>query len=285
MRWRGVARVASPVLAWSVGQSRRPLNTEAASFRKRANAPSVSRAKDVSVICVGWFGSQQRHLDKYCETWRKIGVKRVICYSPSVKAILLRRFCEREARKFLQNLPKPEGKVVWHLFSQGGFTFFGSVLQEDLKCEIKDSVAAVVFDCGPSLGLTREDAVVGVLTGVLKAKDEETALSVYNRKWFKTFWDNGWAVYDRMIYGDWNASVLRSFGSLEKAKQFYLYSAEDKVIGYRAIEEFISRQEEGGKKVALAKKWETGKHVNLLREHENEYVCCLQTIYNDVLLQ
>lgn len=280
-----MVRVA-PLFAWSVGQSRRALNTEAGSFRKRAIA-RVSRAEDVSVVCVGWFGSQQRHLDKYCETWRKIGVKRVICYSPSIKAILLRRFCEREARKFLQNLPKQEGKVIWHIFSQGGFTFFGSVLQEDLKsnAQIKDSAAAVVFDCGPSLGLTREDAVVGVLTGVLKAKDEETALDIYKRWWVKLFWDNGWAVYDRMIYGEWNASVLRNFGSLEKAKQFYLYSAEDKVIGYRAIEEFISRQEQGGKKVALAKKWETGKHVNLLREHENEYVSCLQNIYNDVLLQ
>ena len=249
------------------------------------------RENDVVVVAIGWFGSQKRHLGKYCEAWQQLGAREVVCYTPSLPAMFFKGFCDLEARRFLdtarRNLPcnadgSPPTKVIWHVFSQGGFTFFGSVLRQLLERpdELPDPElienSSVVFDCGPCLRLTKEDAVVGVLTG-LGGRDENFALNLYSKTPFKMIWDFGWTIYDSAHYSNWSAEVLDSFDRARFRSQYYLYTAEDKVIKTEAIVEFMERQKGLGSAVT-ARKWETGEHVQLLRRHQKEYTRTLSEI-------
>ena len=45
------------------------------------------RENDVVVVAIGWFGSQKRHLGKYCEAWQQLGAREVVCYTPSLPAM------------------------------------------------------------------------------------------------------------------------------------------------------------------------------------------------------
>ena len=243
--------------------------------------PSVKR-----VVCIGWFGANSRHLAKYGEAWRRLGVEDVICYRPSVIGVLFRTRGEQEAREFLKNLPmlqSPHHQTVWHVLSQGGFTFFGSLLLQSWSEKEKARIApaAVVFDSGPCIALTERDAVVGVLTGLLSGYDENDVLLAYNAsKAFRYVWDRGFGLY-RLVYDPRTEAILSAFDRMMTAPQYYLYSAQDKVIPAPAVEAFIARQR-GQKRTVVARKFASGKHVQLLREHEEEYLKCLRSVLEDL---
>ena len=253
--------------------------------QSKAASPSDPKPRVRRVVCIGWFGANSRHLAKYGEAWRRLGVDDVICYRPSVLGVLFRTRGEQEARQFLENLPTPQSShhlTVWHVLSQGGFTFFGSLLVQSRSEKEKARIAsaAVVFDSGPCLALTERDAVVGVLTGLLSGYDENDVLLAYNSKVFRYVWDRGFQVY-RLVYDPRTEAILSAFTRHVTAPQYYLYSAQDKVIPAPAVEAFIARQR-GEKRTVAVKKFESGKHVQLLREHGEEYLKCLRSVLEDL---
>ena len=260
------------------------------------------------MIILGWFGSQQKHLEKYCEAWRRLGVEDVVSYRPSLASVLFRGTGEREASEFLKrqrNVPRKEVEI-WHLMSQGGWSFYGSLLLLQLK-ELKGertsaprdkarplglqirAPAALVFDSGPTLRLEAKNAAVGVLSGVFSSWNEEKALDFYSTPPVSFVWDQLFRAYSVWFYGRWASDMNKALdsndgeveGEERKEKQLYLYSMEDKVIDPLSIETFAKEQEKLGK-VVYTKKWQRGKHVQLLREHRDEYCAELKRLLKEL---
>jgi len=268
------------------------------------------------VITLGWFGSQERHVRKYANLWEdRLGVSRTFTFRPSIPAVFFPKLGQREARAFMDAVPQPRGHgelVVWHVLSQGGFTFFGTLLlllesQRRLGggggAEVDEvgntkqlRFSALVMDSGPCLELTPRDASAGTMSGLfsgLGILTEDQATQLYATSGaFKWAWTGLWSLYKSLWYDNWREEILRAFWRLGPVPQLYLYSAEDKIISCENIEAFIAKQREmlaregrgGGEAVSAVstRRWETGRHVNLLRDHPAEYEAALATFLDDL---
>jgi len=244
---------------------------------------------NVSVVLIGWFGSEERHVMKYCECWRKLGVKDLFVHRPSNLAVLSSRICEQEARDFLAKPKQLNEIVIYHVFSLGGYVFFGTLLKESEK-SLRTAAAkhsSIVLDSGPGILSSRyawssQSAAIGLLTGGA-GLDEKKALRVYEST--ASVWDRVWGFFSSTkSYERRYKLISEAFNKLSSEHQLYLYSESDAVMPSESIELFIRGQREQGKSVSC-KKWPNGSHVQLLRQHKEEYEAELLHFLDETIIR
>lgn len=229
----------------------------------------------VSVVVVGWFGAQERHVQKYSSLWsEQLGIKDVTQVCPSVQSVLFPPTGERDAKKYLQNATAKEDIVIYHVLSLGGFSFFGSLLMQNLETLDTQynprNVVGIVFDSGPPMCLSAKNALSGITTGLF-VSDEGIPEVLFGNALVRNLWLSVWHTYKVVVgYTQWYEDIVDAFSKHGPRHQLYLYTAQDKILDSSSIELFIQEQERLGKAVSK-KKWEKGKHVQLFREYKEEY--------------
>jgi hypothetical protein len=251
------------------------------------------RESSVSVVVLGWFGAQDRHVQKYCNFWTSLGVQEVTQHTCSVQAVLFPPQGDKESREFLlgekmqtgrNELEEIEAKgekkkkklVIYHVFSLGGFVFFASILMQNLtragmRHDPWTDVAGIVFDSGPPVELSAKNALCGITTGLV-VSDEGVPEKLYSNFVFRGLWHAAWGAYQALAgYQKRYDAIKDVFSEHGPKNQLYLYTEEDRILDFQAIEKFIEGQAKLEGKEISTKKWTKGKHVQLLREYEEEY--------------
>ena len=250
-------------------------------------------SKSVSVVCLGWFGCKEKHLLKYSELWKKLGVTDVIVYRPSPQAILFPSKSKEEAETFLKQVPPLKDNVIYHLFSLGGFAFYGQLLLNshciNSNHNPREDVVGIIFDCGPPTRLTPKNALAGILTGLV-VPDEDLAHQLYEMAWFRGVWNTLWSRYKLLVdYDAWYSATINIFNKYGPTHQLYLYTHQDKILSPESIDEFIQQQEcldgSSDKRRISLKKWTTGKHVQLLRQHPKDYMNEVTAFLENILIE
>ena len=100
------------------------------------------------VVCIGWMGCKEKHLDQVARTWLSLSpTASIITYRPSPMDVLWPRTGVETAERLVASLPQG-CRVVVHGFSTGGYLY--SLMMQSLvkrkglgHCRI----SGCVFDC------------------------------------------------------------------------------------------------------------------------------------------
>ncbi|KAL0023096.1 hypothetical protein WJX77_000879 [Trebouxia sp. C0004] len=99
----------------------------------QATNKGSERPQKPLVILIGWLGAKERHFNKYAEMWQRMGHK-TFGYQPPTHSIVLPPIGSARAAEFIRDVQSFQNlhlnqSVIYHIFSNAGFLFFGTVLR------------------------------------------------------------------------------------------------------------------------------------------------------------
>ena len=264
--WKAqMMRMPYKVVPWAF----RRKHTVACGSVQRSTPFSNEISSKFSVILIGWLGAKEKHLHKYVDTWNALGIDSTFSFRPGMKSMVLSSHCKKEAQQFLQQKRELNEIVVYHVFSLAGYTFFTTLVNEAKRLKgMEVNPSGIIFDSGPGQ-LYAQTATAGLLTAAAGIS-ESSALEFYskNRSLCHIFWN----IYDKFSNRSEELEFLgQSFEKQSPKSQMFLYSEQDAIIPCGDIESFIQRQEENEKSI-FRSKWSSGNHVQLLKQHKEEYI-------------
>ena len=122
------------------------------------------KERDV-VVCIGWMGCKEKHLDHVARTWLSLSPSAsIMTYRPSPLDVLWPRRGVHTAERLVASLPHG-CRVFVHGFSTGGYMY--SLMMQSLVSAIRSNrchISGCVFDCAVDM----EGIAVGMGNSVSK---------------------------------------------------------------------------------------------------------------------
>nr|XP_043616646.1 transmembrane protein 53-B [Erigeron canadensis] len=267
----------------------------------------------VTVVVLGWLGSQQKHLKRYAEMYSLLGMN-VITFPTSVNDVLgfdLGRRMEKrvedlsdEIVKWMENKDGDDGRerfLIFHTFSNTGWLAYGAILNQlQGREEILKKIKGCVVDSGGAAGLDPKVWSAGFTTAMLKKQssavyassetgelqngativstDKPSCTEVLLLTVFEKFF-----TY-LLQYPDIKLKLINVISTLSVNQpphpQLYLYSTADKVIPFQKIEAFAEEQKKQGRKVTTFN-FKSTPHVDHYRTFPHTYRSVIQNFLKD----
>eukprot|EP00241_Pyramimonas_parkeae_P012342 CAMPEP_0114230742 /NCGR_PEP_ID=MMETSP0058-20121206/3639_1 /TAXON_ID=36894 /ORGANISM="Pyramimonas parkeae, CCMP726" /LENGTH=300 /DNA_ID=CAMNT_0001341977 /DNA_START=211 /DNA_END=1113 /DNA_ORIENTATION=- len=239
---------------------------------------ATKKFEGVQVVLFGWLGAQPKYLDKYVELWESRGAV-AIPYIPPLTATLIPAQADRSVREFAQLVEKrraqhpPPRKVVYHVFSNGGFLFLSSLIRATSKglvpADAFGTPDGIIIDSAPGV-ITSDMAARGFGAAAMKTgsdgfEERQPLLVDVARGLFGSYL-NLPSIKTRM---EEIRIVWADLAPL--CPQLLLYSEEDVLIPPADIENHMTAQISRGVNV-MSRKWIDSLHVEHFRKYPDEYV-------------
>ncbi|KAK9905971.1 hypothetical protein WJX75_009885 [Coccomyxa subellipsoidea] len=253
---------------------------------------------DVRQVGIGWLGSKARHFDKYIDLWKDVGHP-TLGIRPQTSSIMVPPLGDRAASEFLRQIrdaqaQHPSRPIVYHIFSNAGFIFFGTMLrtlaQQDEELfskvlgrpcyaremgrlspaplDILEGTAGIILDSAPSR-LTPDIAARGFTAAILgepaqgievrrphlTQASKLALLPVLGLPMISTRIREVWSAWD-------NVAPVRP--------QLYLYSPVDALIPPEEVDRFMVQQAARGVTVQ-SKLFPDSPHCEHYRIYPSKY--------------
>ncbi|KAM7459818.1 hypothetical protein LguiA_036196 [Lonicera macranthoides] len=273
----------------------------------------------VTVVLLGWLGSEPKHLRRYVELYNSKGIN-AVTFVASVKDVLSldlgRRLQERisalamEIAEWLSETEKDgrERFLLFHTFSNTGWLAYGAIL-DDLqgRRDLLEKIKGCIFDSGGDPDLNPKVWAAGFTAALLKKRSSVGYSPVETEEVNKL--ENGSTVYKigkkepplievfllllfEKLFSfllnspDINQRLSKIISALSKTQppcpQLYLYSTADKVIPFKSVESFIEAQRKMGRKV-LSYNFGSSPHVDHYRTFPGNYSSQVQSFLKECL--
>ncbi|XP_071712828.1 uncharacterized protein [Rutidosis leptorrhynchoides] len=265
----------------------------------------------VTVVLLGWLGSQQKHLRRYAEMYNSLGMNAIL-FAASVNDLLgfdlgkkIESKLESLSNEIVLWLEKIEiyGRerfMIFHTFSNTGWLAYGHILNLlQGRKELLDKIKGCVVDSGGAPELDPKIFAAGFTTAMLKKKSssinssgqlqngvanvnteekgpsfKEVVLLTMLEKFFNVL----------LEFPDIRRRLIKVTSTLSNNQpchpQLYLYSTADKVIPFQSIESFAEHQKSLGRKVTKFNFVST-PHVDHYRTFPDKYRSLIQNFLKD----
>ncbi|KAL0042970.1 hypothetical protein WJX79_005495 [Trebouxia sp. C0005] len=249
------------------------------------------------VILIGWLGAKERHFNKYAELWQRMGHK-TFGYQPPTNSIVLPPIGSAKAAEFIRDVQSFQNlhlhqPVIYHIFSNAGFLFFGTVLRAiaaadalplspsqqltssacSLQHNMLQPVKGLILDSAPCR-LTPSISARGFTAAVLSKPAKSIQMqhphlvSAARLLFTPVLKFPPIANRQDQIWQAWsNTAPL--------CPQLYLYSSADALIPPSAVQQFQELQKQRGVQVH-SKMWIDSAHCEHYRIYPDEYVSQLE---------
>ncbi|KAK9823884.1 hypothetical protein WJX72_006171 [[Myrmecia] bisecta] len=260
------------------------------------------------IVLIGWLGAKERYFAKYIQLWQAWGYQ-TVSIRPPTASILLPPYGDVKAHAFAEQVAAvqqaaPHRPTVYHIFSNAGFLFFGTMLRaiaasdDELRAlvfpsksalsrmvsthlqpnrrslaAVLEPVTGVVLDSAPSR-ITPDIAARGFTSAVL-GKPAEGIEEVHpriiaaSRGAFRP-------VLQCPLITSRVDEVWRAWQTVApRAPQLYLHSSNDALIPPAEVHRFIDMQRQRGVEVCH-KEWLKSPHCEHYRRYPDEYKAELQ---------
>ncbi|KAG6543199.1 hypothetical protein Mapa_015449 [Marchantia paleacea] len=260
------------------------------------NGTAVSRKPAVTVVLLGWLGSQQKHLKKYAEWYNARGIHAVTFTVPMADILSFTMGGKAEAHvdELASHLAmwldeeRGDKHLIFHTFSNTGWLTYGVVLEKLLSrgSELVEKIKGCVVDSAPSADPDPQVWASGFSAALLKKRSvaaqgvvanegemvaekpqphiAEAALLLMLEKFFAVFLQIP-AINQRLT------QVVNILSKQQPhCPQLYIYSTADKVIPAKSVESFIEKQRQAGR-VVRACNLHSSPHVDHFRSFPDIY--------------
>lgn len=235
----------------------------------RATGTGADLVADPDVVLLGGFGMADRHLRKYEQLYRRLGVHDVHLRSPGVLHGTIPRRCDAYARRLVAQLTALERPLVLHVFSGAVWIYYA--LNHFADEALRRRILGVVFESTP-LDVTPEQ--FGRFTAWRLGRR-------FHRGWSRPFVLYRWLVG---ISPDWEADNVRRMLSLPAHLQILgIYADDDPVADSGFITHYFNALLRQGHRVRTLR-LESARHCLAIRDHCERYCESLAWLLSDVSL-
>jgi hypothetical protein len=163
----------------------------------------------------------------------------------------------------------PEKRILVHLVSNGGvLSFLDACREYKVKTGNVIPIKAIVLDSGPGK-FGRKEAFYAMSQGFPKGVMYYPVAAIIYL--IIVAWSISSAVFGTTTIVDKDRDHLNEWDIVDKeAKRLYVYSEEDKAVGWQAVEEHAREAEEKGSEVK-AVRFKGSAHVQHMLIHGDEY--------------
>ncbi|GKA34035.1 transmembrane protein 53 [Tanacetum coccineum] len=270
----------------------------------------------VTVVVLGWLGSQQKHLRRYAEMYNVVGVN-AVTFAVSVDNVIgfdFGRKLERRVEELCQEVvewverKEEDGRervVMFHTFSNTGWLAYGSILNIlQGRSELLEKIIGCVVDSGGVPELDPKIWAAGFATAVLKKQNSAVNASseagevqngaknintdekepLFMEVLLLTLFEKFFTYF--LQFPDVKTRLINVTTTLTENQpnhpQLYLYSTADKVIPFQKIESFADHQKKLGRKVTKFD-FKSSPHVDHYRTFPDTYRSLIETFLKDCL--
>ncbi|KAL2651852.1 hypothetical protein R1flu_019980 [Riccia fluitans] len=266
------------------------------SFSNTNGKPGSSKPA-VTVVLLGWLGSQQKHLKKYADWYNARGIHAVTFTVPIADILSFTMSGKAEAHvdelathlaMWLDEEQHGDKHLIFHTFSNTGWLTYGVVLEklQARGTQLINKIKGCVIDSAPSAdpdpqvwasgfsaALLKKRSVAAQaaigdgrekLAGVSQPHIAEAALLLMLEKFFTVFLQIP-AINERLSH------VVNILSKQQpNCPQLYIYSTADKVIPAKSVESFIEQQRRSGR-IVRACNLHSSPHVDHFRSFPDIY--------------
>ncbi|CAM6097844.1 unnamed protein product [Calypogeia fissa] len=262
----------------------------------------------LTVVLLGWLGSQQKHLKKYADWYNARGINAVTFTVPM--ADILSLSVVGKAEEHVENLTNQlsawlaeettegqkgmERQLIFHTFSNTGWLIYGVVLEklssrgnwvERIKGCVVDSAPAADLDpqvwaSGFSAALLKKRSTASNGGGMRDSGIADSRHTVFVEKSkphvaesaFLKLLEKFFVVFLQIPSINNRLSQVVTVLSKEQppCPQLYIYSTADKVIPAKMVESFIEKQRQQGR-IVRSCNFQSSPHVDHFRSFPEIY--------------
>ncbi|XP_008209885.1 transmembrane protein 53 [Nasonia vitripennis] len=237
------------------------------------------------VVLLGWAGCQDKYLAKYSAIYEERSCITLRCTAPMEYVFWRQDRLPRVSRRLIQLIREKcsdEHPVIFHVFSNGGATFYHHISRAMQQAGSPLKVKGVIFDSSP--GENRVSSLFKALKAIIGGHPlTSIPISFALTLFFSFVW------YFEII-------IFRALGRKEVIKtdpislteepyswpQIFLYSDVDSLIRASDVEKFASRRAERGVRTQLVQ-FTGSPHVKHLNTYRDVYVSTVCSFINDCL--
>ncbi|EPS61650.1 hypothetical protein M569_13144, partial [Genlisea aurea] len=244
---------------------------------------------EIAVVILGWLGGRRKHLRRYIELYNAKGIH-AISFVASVTDVLsfdlgkkLERRIQTLADEISLWLSTENGRerfIIFHTFSNTGWLVYGYLLHylKDKKQQLLDRIKGCVVDSGGDPNINPKVWAAGFTAALLK-KSSLSAYPTAEAEAVSTIESLMLASFEKLFAHLLNIpSINQRLSKVVSVlsdhqppcPQLYLYSTEDRVIPFEAVESFMEVQRARGKRVSSFN-FGTSPHVDHFRSFPDAY--------------
>ncbi|RAL45522.1 hypothetical protein DM860_016014 [Cuscuta australis] len=265
----------------------------------------------VTVVLLGWLGAKPKHLRRYIELYKSMGIHSVT-FVASVRDVLsfdlARKLEERissmasELASWLSQSEKDgrERVLIFHTFSNTGWLAYGAILDNwRNRKDVLDKIKGCVVDSGGDPHIDPKVWAAGFTAALLKKRSsfvlpgevEHGSSTIQGKKpsLMETLLFDGFEKLFSFILNlpSENRRLAKIISTLVNEQplcpQLYVYSTADTVIPFQSVEFFIDEQRKNGRDV-LSFNFGTSPHVDHYRNFPSAYASLLQNFVEKCLV-
>lgn len=273
---------------------------------KENNSSASDRKPVLTVVLLGWLGSQQKHLKKYANwyTARSINavtfavpMKELLSFKPSERVEQHIDILAEELVCWLSGKENDgrERGIVFHTFSNAGWLSYGVILEKFIRTgDLYNKIKGCVVDSAPEPEPNPKVWALGFSTALLKNSsrtrhtyeggEENSEKKDTNEKPTEQFQslnaelallailEKFFSIMFKLPPVKQRLSEVTSILSKNQppCPQLYIYSTADRVIPVESVESFIKEQKKAGKQVKACN-MKSSPHVDHLRRYPDIY--------------
>lgn len=261
----------------------------------------------LTVVLLGWLGSQQKHLKKYAEWYNARGINAVTFTLPMADILSLSAAAKAEdhvehltdqlsswLEEETEGQKGTERQLVFHTFSNTGWLIYGVVLEKlSVKGNWVDRIKGCVVDSAPAADLDPQVWASGFSAALLKKRSSatngggmrdsgiadsrhpvfvEASKPHIAESAFLTLLEKFFVVFLKIPWINNRLSQVITVLSKEQppCPQLYIYSTADKVIPSKMVESFMEKQRQQGR-IVKSFNFESSPHVDHFRSFPEIY--------------
>lgn len=217
--------------------------------------PTKNETKTPVVLLLGWFGCQDKHLQKYSKIYEDRGIT-TLRYTAPIDALLLRRSkmmnIAGEILRTIEDHQLLDRPILVHTFSNGGVYCLRHILEVIQNTKSPMKIRGQVLDSGPC-NTYQLQTFFNVLKEVFgKDKIHSSFLASLTITFFVVFrvLQFPFEAFRYLVNGKNSWYGYDSYKALMRERilfpHLFLYSKEDRLMPYKDVEKFAMKRREQG---------------------------------------
>lgn len=227
-------------------------------------AAASEATEHVTVVIIGGFGMQEKHLEIFRKFHSRLGATDVKLVCLPFTALTLPPLIKRSVRRLQQELSQDDGQVLYHVFSGAIwlYLYFNRMADDALRARSR----GVIFESTPV-----ED----------KPGQFGRYLAWRLKRRYHPIFALPFVLYRRIVFAwpRWHREVKENFERLDAAlKVLFVYSENDPIADPDAIERYADRLRDRSLEI-MNVRLPRARHCMAIRDQNRVYRCALSDFF------